>query len=64
VILYIDIKSERLYNILRVVLHDIKAISLIEDKLSVIRTKRNLKKNANVDLDRVKRPFLFPPGAR
>jgi hypothetical protein len=33
---YIDIKSEGLRDILRVVLHDIKAISLMEDKPSVI----------------------------
>ncbi|KAJ5438124.1 uncharacterized protein N7458_009122 [Penicillium daleae] len=32
---YIDIKSEGLRDILRVVLHDIKAISLIEDKPSI-----------------------------
>ncbi|KAH8701500.1 hypothetical protein BGW36DRAFT_423814 [Talaromyces proteolyticus] len=34
---YIDIKSERLRDILRVVLHDIKAISLMEDKPSIDR---------------------------
>lgn len=33
---YIDIKSEGLRDILRVVLHEIKAISLMEDKPSVI----------------------------
>ena len=33
---YIDIKSEGLRDILRVALHDIKAISLMEDKPSVI----------------------------
>ncbi|KAL2695082.1 hypothetical protein AAEP93_004143 [Penicillium crustosum] len=32
---YIDIKSEGLRDILRVVLHDIKAISLLEDKPSI-----------------------------
>jgi hypothetical protein len=37
VIPYIDIKSEGLRDILRVVLYDIKAISLIEDRLSVIK---------------------------
>jgi hypothetical protein len=36
---YIDIKSEGLRDILRVVLHDIKAISLMEDKPSVIETE-------------------------
>lgn len=36
---YIDIKSEGLRDILRVVLHDIKAISLIEDKPSVTKTE-------------------------
>ncbi|KAJ5472111.1 hypothetical protein N7539_008680 [Penicillium diatomitis] len=35
---YIDIKSEGLRDILRVVLHDVKVISLIEDKPSVIKT--------------------------
>jgi hypothetical protein len=35
VTIYIDIKSEGLRDILRVVLHDIKAISLMEDKPSV-----------------------------
>ncbi|KAJ5544149.1 hypothetical protein N7494_005428 [Penicillium frequentans] len=34
---YIDIKSEGLRDILRVVLHDIKAISLMEDKPSIER---------------------------
>jgi hypothetical protein len=33
---YIDIKSEDLRDILREVLHDIKAVSLMEDKPSVI----------------------------
>ncbi|KAJ5104601.1 hypothetical protein NUU61_001948 [Penicillium alfredii] len=37
VTLYIDIKSEGLRDILRVILHDIKATSLIEDKLSAIQ---------------------------
>ena len=35
---FIDIKSEGLRDILRDVLHDIKAISLMEDKPSVIET--------------------------
>lgn len=35
---YIDIKSEALRDMLREVLHDIKAISLMEDKPSVIET--------------------------
>ena len=33
---FIDIKSESLRDILRDVLHDIKAVSLMEDKPSVI----------------------------
>ncbi|KAL2812908.1 P-loop containing nucleoside triphosphate hydrolase protein [Aspergillus cavernicola] len=37
VTMYIDIKSEGLRDILRVVLHDIKAISLMEDKPSIER---------------------------
>ena len=36
---YIDIKSEGLRDILRMVLHDVKAISLMEDKPSVIETE-------------------------
>ena len=36
---YIDIKSEGLRDSLRVVLRDIKAISLMEDKPSVIKTE-------------------------
>ncbi|GLI81852.1 hypothetical protein PoHVEF18_010244 [Penicillium ochrochloron] len=36
---YIDIKSDGLRDILRVVLYDIKAISLMEDKPSVIETE-------------------------
>lgn len=36
---YIDIKSKGLRDILRVMLHEIKAISLIEDKPSVIETE-------------------------
>ena len=39
VVPYIDIKSEGLRDILRVVLHDTKAISLIEDKPSVTKTE-------------------------
>ena len=35
---YIDIKSEGLRDILRGELHDIKAVSLIEDKPSVTKT--------------------------
>ncbi|KAJ5944569.1 ATPase AAA-type core [Penicillium verrucosum] len=35
VVLFIDIKSEGLYDILQEVLYDIKAVSLIEDKLSI-----------------------------
>lgn len=35
---YIDIKSEGLRDILRAVLHNVKAISLMEDKPSVIET--------------------------
>jgi hypothetical protein len=35
---YIDIKSEGLRDVLRVVLNDIKAISLMEDKPSVFET--------------------------
>ncbi|CRL27366.1 unnamed protein product [Penicillium camemberti] len=35
VVLFIDIKSEGLRDILQNVLHDIKAVSLIEDKLSI-----------------------------
>lgn len=35
---YIDIKSEDLRDILREVLHDVKAISLMEDKPSVKKT--------------------------
>jgi hypothetical protein len=36
---YIDIKSEGLRDILCVVLHDIKAIGLMENKPSVIETE-------------------------
>jgi hypothetical protein len=36
---FIDIKSDGLRNILRAVLHDVKAISLMEDKPSVIETE-------------------------
>jgi hypothetical protein len=36
-VLFIDIKSEGLRDILRDELDDIKAVSLIEDKLSVIK---------------------------
>lgn len=36
---YIDIKSHGLRDILREVLHDISAISLMEDKPSVMKTK-------------------------
>ena len=36
---YIGIKSEGMRHILRIVLHDIKAISLMEDKPSAIKTK-------------------------
>ena len=36
---YIDIKSEGLRDILRVVLYDVKSISLMEDKPSVIETE-------------------------
>lgn len=39
---YIDIKSEGLCDILREVLHDIKAISLMEDKPSVIEPQYHL----------------------
>ena len=39
VVPYIDIKSEGLRDILRVVLHDTKAISLMEDKPSVTETE-------------------------
>jgi hypothetical protein len=39
VIPYIDIKSEGLRDILRAVLQDVKAISLMEDKPSVIETE-------------------------
>lgn len=39
VTLYIDIKSEGLRDILRGVLNDIKAISLMEDKPTVIEIK-------------------------
>lgn len=35
---FIDIKSEGLRDILRDVLHDIKAVSLMEDKPSVTET--------------------------
>ena len=35
---YIDIKSKGLRDVLREVLHEIKAISLMEDKPSVIET--------------------------
>lgn len=38
VISYVDIKSEGLCGILREVLHDIKAVSLMEDKPSVSET--------------------------
>ncbi|KAI1830409.1 hypothetical protein CBS147337_8876 [Penicillium roqueforti] len=38
VVSFIDIKSEGLRDILRDVLHDIKAVSLMEDKPSVIET--------------------------
>jgi hypothetical protein len=61
---YIDLKSDGLRDILRVVLHDIKAISIMEDKPSVTETQQNLEENADVDLDRAKRPFPFPPRAR
>lgn len=39
VVPYIDIKSEGLRDILRVVLHDTKAVCLMEDKPSVIETE-------------------------
>lgn len=58
---YIDIKSEGLRDILREALHDIKSISLMEDKSSVIKISITSKKIANLDLDRAKRPFPFPP---
>ncbi|KAJ5200407.1 hypothetical protein N7472_005611, partial [Penicillium cf. griseofulvum] len=44
VVLFIDIKSEGLRDILREVLYDIKAVSLIEDKLSVIEIVLLLRK--------------------
>lgn len=44
VISYIDIKSEGLRDILREVLHDIKAVSLMEDKPSVIETDITFKR--------------------
>ncbi|KAJ5960726.1 ATPase AAA-type core, partial [Penicillium vulpinum] len=44
VVLFIDIKSEGLRDILRDILHNIKAVSLIEDKLSVIEIVLLLRK--------------------
>lgn len=41
VVPFIDIKSEGLRDILRDILHNIKAVSLIDDKLSVIETEYN-----------------------
>lgn len=61
---FIDIKSEGLRDILRVVLHEIKAISVMEDKPSVIETESYSQEIADVDLDRAKRPFPFPTRAR
>lgn len=43
IVLFIDIKSEDLYNILWDILYDIKAVNLIKDKLSVIKTGLLLK---------------------
>jgi hypothetical protein len=59
---YIDIKSHDLRDILRVVLHGIKAISLMEDKPSVTETEHysNLKDNADIGLDQAEYPFSFP----
>lgn len=36
---YVDIKSEGMRDVLRAVLQDVKAISLMEDKPSVIETE-------------------------
>jgi hypothetical protein len=44
VISYIDIKSKGLRDTLREVLHDIKAVSLMEDKPSVIETDITFKR--------------------
>ncbi|KAJ6166975.1 hypothetical protein N7470_002422 [Penicillium chermesinum] len=54
---YIDIKSKELCDILQEVLYDVKAISLMEDKLSGLISNGN----TDVDLDRAKRPFSLPP---
>ena len=45
---YIDVKSEGLRDVLREVLHEIKAISLMEDKPSVIEICFYLKKIADL----------------
>ena len=65
VIPYINIKSEGLRDILRAVLNDVEAISLIKEKLSaIIIVFFPPDGNAEVDLDRAKRPFSFPPRTR
>lgn len=63
VISYVDIKSEGLRDILREVLHDIKAVSLMEDQPSVIETDVPFKENADLSLDRAKCAISFPPRA-
>ncbi|KAJ5491582.1 hypothetical protein N7539_003149 [Penicillium diatomitis] len=55
---YIDIKSEGLRDILRVVLHGIKAISLMEDKPSVIETEYTENIDNDSDHDSVYAEYL------
>lgn len=58
---YIDIKSGCLRDVLREVLHGIKAVSLMEDKPSVEETDIPIKENADLRLDRAKCAIPFPP---
>jgi hypothetical protein len=58
---FVDVKSEGLRDILREVLHDIKAVCLMEDKPSVIETDIHLKENADLRLDRAKHAISFLP---
>ena len=56
---YIDFKSERLRNILREALHDIKDVSLMEDKPSIIETDITFAEHTNLNSDRAKCAFYF-----
>ncbi|KAJ5210224.1 hypothetical protein N7491_010031, partial [Penicillium cf. griseofulvum] len=68
VVLFIDIKSEGLRDILREVLYDIKAVSLIEDKLSIEQNilfyfLRELDRyTENIDSNSDYKSALFKPG--